>query len=50
MRFSPTALGRHGEPTFLNLGGRRATVAAGVGEAAQCNLGIDGGELRDSSG
>jgi hypothetical protein len=50
MRFSPTALGRCEEPTLLTLGGRRATMAAGVGKAARCKLGVDGGELRGSSG
>jgi hypothetical protein len=46
MRFSPTALGRRGEPSLLTLGGRRATMVAGVGEVARCNLGVDGGGLR----
>jgi hypothetical protein len=35
MRFWPAALGRREEPTLLTLGGRRATMAAGVGGAAR---------------
>jgi hypothetical protein len=50
MRFSPTALGRREEPTLLTLGGCWAIMAAGVGEAVQRNLGIDGGGLRGFSG
>jgi hypothetical protein len=33
MTFSPTALRQRGESILLNLGGRRATMAAGVGGA-----------------
>jgi hypothetical protein len=45
MRFSPTALGRRGEPILLSLGGQRETMVAGVGEAARLKLGVDGGGL-----
>jgi hypothetical protein len=45
MRFSPTALERRGEPTSLTLGGRRATMAAGVGRAARRKLSVDGDGL-----
>jgi hypothetical protein len=43
------ALRRGGEPTLLTLGGRRATMAAGVGGAVWLKLGIDVGRLRGSS-
>jgi hypothetical protein len=43
------ALGRRGEPILLTLGGRRATMAAGVGGAAQLKLSVNGGGLRGSS-
>jgi hypothetical protein len=33
MWFSPTTLGRREEPSLLTLGGRRATMADGVGGA-----------------
>jgi hypothetical protein len=41
--------GRRGEPTLLTLGGRQATMVAGVGGAARRKLGIDGGGLRGIS-
>jgi hypothetical protein len=41
---------RRGEPTLLTLGGRRATMVAGVGEVARHKIDVDGGELRGSSG
>jgi hypothetical protein len=44
------ALGRCEEPTLLTLGGRQATMAAGVGGAARRKLNVDGGGLRGSSG
>jgi hypothetical protein len=44
-RFSPTAPWRREEPTLLTLGGRRATMAAGVGGAARRKLDVDGSEL-----
>jgi hypothetical protein len=49
-RTSPTAWVRIGEPTLLTLGGRRATMAAVAGEAAQLKLDVDVGGLRGSSG
>jgi hypothetical protein len=50
MRTSPTAWMRHGEPTLLTLGGRRATMVVVAGEAAWLELDIDVGGLRGSSG
>jgi hypothetical protein len=41
---------RLGEPTLLTLGGRRATMAVVVGEAAWLELNIDVGGLRGSFG
>jgi hypothetical protein len=49
MRFSPMTLGRRGEPTLLTLGGRRATMVAGVGGSAWRKVGVDGGGLWGSS-
>jgi hypothetical protein len=43
-------IGQHGEPILLTLGGRRATMAAGVGGVARLNIDVDDGGLRGSSG
>jgi hypothetical protein len=43
------ALRQRGEPIFLTLGGRRATMAAGVGGVVRLKLGINVGGLWGSS-
>jgi hypothetical protein len=44
------ALGRREKTTLFTLGGRRATMAAGVGGVARRKLGVDDGGLRGFSG
>jgi hypothetical protein len=41
---------RRGEPILLTLGGRWATMAAGVGGAVRPKLSVDVGGLRGSPG